>query len=45
VGDTSTDNVAWSYQQPLEPVAAIKSLIAFYADRVDAIEVEPLVRE
>jgi uncharacterized protein (DUF427 family) len=36
VGDAFADNVAWSYEQPLEPVAGIKNLIAFYRDRVDA---------
>jgi uncharacterized protein (DUF427 family) len=35
VGDACADNVAWSYEQPLEPVASIKDLIAFYRDRVD----------
>ena len=28
-------NVAWSYQDPLDEVAAIAGYIAFYADRVD----------
>jgi len=36
VGDATADNVAWSYEQPQEPVAGIKGLIAFYADRLDA---------
>ena len=36
MGDAIADNVAWSYEQPLEPVAGIKNLVAFYRDRVDA---------
>jgi uncharacterized protein (DUF427 family) len=35
VGDVCVDNVAWSYEQPPEPVAGIKNLIAFYRDRVE----------
>jgi uncharacterized protein (DUF427 family) len=27
--------IAWSYEQPLDEVAAIRGLIAFYQDRVD----------
>jgi len=37
VGDTCADNVAWSYEQPLEPVADIKDFIAFYRDRVEIL--------
>ena len=36
-GDRST-NAAWSYEAPYEAVAAIKDHLAFYPDRVDAIE-------
>ena len=36
MGDAIADNVAWSYEQPLEAVAEISNLIAFYRDRVDA---------
>jgi uncharacterized protein (DUF427 family) len=35
VGDEIADNVAWSYEQPQQPVAGIANLIAFYADRLD----------
>jgi uncharacterized protein (DUF427 family) len=35
VGDAQADNVAWSYEQPLEPVAGIKNFIAFYRNRVE----------
>ena len=31
------ENVAWSYERPLEPVAGIKDLVAFYPDRVDIV--------
>jgi uncharacterized protein (DUF427 family) len=37
VGDASADNVAWSYEQPLEPVADIKNFIAFYRNRVEIL--------
>ena len=39
-GDRST-NAAWSYEAPYEAVAAIKDYVAFYPDRVDAIEEQP----
>jgi uncharacterized protein (DUF427 family) len=35
--DRSTDNVAWSYQQPYPAVKEIKDHLAFYPDRVDGI--------
>jgi uncharacterized protein (DUF427 family) len=31
-------NAVWSYEAPFEAVAAIKDHLAFYPDRVDAIE-------
>jgi uncharacterized protein (DUF427 family) len=31
-------NAVWTYEQPYEAVAAIASHLAFYPDRVDAIE-------
>jgi uncharacterized protein (DUF427 family) len=37
VGDANADNVAWSYEQPLEPVADIKNFIAFYRNRVEIV--------
>jgi uncharacterized protein (DUF427 family) len=40
-GERGRDAV-WSYQQPYEAVAAIKDHLAFYPDRVDAIEELPL---
>ena len=33
------DNAVWSYQQPYPAVAEIKGYLAFYPNRVDAIEV------
>jgi len=38
VGGLSAENAVWSYQDPLEAVAAIKDHMAFYAEKVDAIE-------
>jgi uncharacterized protein (DUF427 family) len=32
-------NAVWSYEQPKEGMLAIKGLLAFYPDKVDAIEV------
>jgi uncharacterized protein (DUF427 family) len=34
-------NAVWSYEQPLEAVAAIAGYLAFYPDRVDSIEELP----
>ena len=31
-------NAVWSYEQPLSQVAAIKEHLAFYPDKVDAID-------
>jgi uncharacterized protein (DUF427 family) len=33
------ENAVWSYEQPYPAVAEIKEYLAFYPDRVDAIEV------
>ena len=38
VGGLSAENAVWSYEDPVEAVAAIKGYMAFYADRVDSIE-------
>jgi uncharacterized protein (DUF427 family) len=38
-GDKAVDAV-WEYQNPYPPVAAIKGHIAFYPDRVEAIDIE-----
>jgi uncharacterized protein (DUF427 family) len=39
-GDRSA-NAVWTYDAPYEAVAIIKDHVAFYPDRVDAIEVHP----
>jgi uncharacterized protein (DUF427 family) len=39
-GDCST-NAVWSYEAPYAPVEQIKDYLAFYPDRVDAIEERP----
>jgi uncharacterized protein (DUF427 family) len=36
------ESVAWSYEDPLEQVSAIRNLVAFYNERVD-IELDPPV--
>ena len=33
-------DAAWSYEDPFPAVAAIRDHVAFYPDRVDAIEIE-----
>lgn len=40
VGDTRRPNAVWSYEDPHPAVAAIKDHLAFYPDRVDAIETD-----
>jgi uncharacterized protein (DUF427 family) len=42
VGRERRANAVWSYQGPYDAVAQIKSYLAFYPDRVDAIEELPL---
>ena len=37
-GDRTAANAVWTYETPKEEVAAIKEHLAFYPDRVDAIE-------
>ena len=32
------ENAVWSYEQPIDAVAAIKGHVAFYPSKVDAIE-------
>lgn len=39
-GDRAT-NAVWTYEAPYDAVAAIKDHLAFYPDRVDAIEERP----
>jgi len=35
-------NAVWTYEAPYEAVSSIKDRLAFYPDRVDAIEEQPL---
>jgi len=39
VGDRLAENAIWSYEQPFPAMAEIAGRLAFYPDRVDAIEV------
>jgi uncharacterized protein (DUF427 family) len=38
-GGEKTVNAVWTYENPYAPVAEIKDYLAFYADRVDSIEI------
>jgi uncharacterized protein (DUF427 family) len=38
VGGRTAGNAVWSYEEPYSAVAVIKGHLAFYPDRVDAIE-------
>jgi uncharacterized protein (DUF427 family) len=38
LGGVRSANAAWAYEQPYDSVAAIRDHIAFYPNRVDAIE-------
>ncbi|KAB1075503.1 DUF427 domain-containing protein [Methylobacterium planeticum] len=40
VGDTVRPNAVWSYEDPFPAVAAIRDHLAFYPDKVDAIQEE-----
>ncbi len=39
VGEREAGNAVWSYEHPFDEMAAMKDYMAFYGDRVDAIEV------
>ena len=41
LGGERASNAVWSYEAPYAAVAVIKDHLAFYADRVDAIEERP----
>jgi uncharacterized protein (DUF427 family) len=41
VGGERSANAVWSYESPYAAVVAIKDHVAFYPDRVDAIEQRP----
>lgn len=38
-GGVTVENAAWSYEQPFPAAAAIRGHLAFYANKVDVIEV------
>jgi uncharacterized protein (DUF427 family) len=38
VGDRVAENAVWSYEQPFPAMAEIAGHLAFYPDRIDAIE-------
>lgn len=40
-GGRTADNAVWSYETPRREMAAIANHLAFYPDRVDAIEEHP----
>ncbi len=40
-GGRTAENAVWSYETPLDGVAEIAGMLAFYPDRVDAIEELP----
>ena len=42
LGGSRSVNAVWSYETPHAAVAAIKDHVAFYPDRVDAIELRPV---
>ncbi len=39
IGEAVSENAIWSYEHPYPAVAEIAGHLAFYSDRVDAIEV------
>jgi uncharacterized protein (DUF427 family) len=41
VGERVAENAVWSYEQPFPAMAEIAGRLAFYPDRVDAIEETP----
>lgn len=41
IGGVRSVNAIWSYRTPHDAVAAIKDHVAFYPDRVDAIDILP----
>jgi uncharacterized protein (DUF427 family) len=39
-GGHQSTNAVWTYEKPYDAVGAIKEYVAFYPDRVDAIEID-----
>jgi len=42
-GGERSANAVWTYEAPYDAVAAIKDHLAFYPDRVDGIELTPIL--
>jgi uncharacterized protein (DUF427 family) len=42
LGGERSANAVWTYESPYEAVASIKDHVAFYPDRIDSIEEQPL---
>ncbi len=42
IGGERSVNAVWTYEDPYAAVAAIKDYVAFYPDRVDALEVRDI---
>lgn len=42
LGGSKSEFAVWTYEQPYEAVAAIRGHLAFYATRVDSLEISPL---
>jgi uncharacterized protein (DUF427 family) len=42
LGGERSKNAVWTYESPYEAVSSIKDHVAFYPDRVDSIEEQPL---
>ena len=42
VGDRRSDDIAWAYRDPLAGRADLQGRIAFYADRLEVVEVDPV---
>ena len=40
-GPRTVENAVWSYEAPYDEMASIKGYLAFYPDRVDAVEERP----
>jgi uncharacterized protein (DUF427 family) len=40
-GPRTVENAVWSYEAPYDEMAPIKGYLAFYPDRVDAVEQQP----
>jgi uncharacterized protein (DUF427 family) len=42
IGGSKSENAVWTYEEPYDAVANIKEYLAFYASRVDAIQLDTL---